>query len=68
MQTGRKDPPRETESPEGGRLPLAQAFNDLSAAFQIFNGIIFNFPHTGQQRVHMNRALLRSVLRTNLLD
>ncbi|GBG34528.1 25S rRNA uridine2634-N3-methyltransferase [Hondaea fermentalgiana] len=34
---------------------------DLSASFQgrLFSRVIFNFPHTGLQRVHDNRALLR---------
>ena len=28
-------------------------------AHEQFDGIIFNFPHSGDQRVHLNRALLR---------
>jgi hypothetical protein len=27
-------------------------------ATQAFSRIVFNFPHTGSQRVHLNRALL----------
>ena len=26
---------------------------------QVFDRVVFNFPHSGQQRVHVNRALLR---------
>eukprot|EP00808_Paulinella_micropora_P018830 g31913.t1 len=31
---------------------------------QSFDRIIFNFPHSGQQRVHINRALLRDFFRS----
>jgi hypothetical protein len=29
-----------------------------------FDRIVFNFPHSGQQRVHINRALLKEFMQS----
>ncbi|KAG5180879.1 hypothetical protein JKP88DRAFT_323304, partial [Tribonema minus] len=31
---------------------------------QLFDRVVFNFPHTGEQRVHLNRNLLRNFFRS----
>ncbi len=37
---------------------------EAAADSLLFDRIVFNFPHTGQQRVHLNRVLIRDFMRS----